>query len=96
MRVAKSKLNHDEIESLIIAELRRLVDCAEVKVSVHPVTDPAADSNWKVLPYLESGAAPHRDCKMKVIALEREYGRQYDAIWPTEDKVSAPTEGGDE
>jgi hypothetical protein len=94
--MTKTSLNPDEIASLIITELRKLPNCAAVKISVHPVTDPAADSNWRVEPYLELGAAVHRDCKMRVIALQGEYGRQYDAIWPTENKASDPTEGSDE
>jgi hypothetical protein len=78
----KTLLNPDELEGLIMGDIRDHPACANAKVRVEPVTDPAADSNWRAEPYLASGDAPHRDCKIEVIASARKWGRDFDVQWP--------------
>jgi hypothetical protein len=89
VRQQKTYLNPDEIEGIIGAELRTDAACADVKVRVEPVTDPAAESNWSVEVFLDGPQpTPHRNCKLRAIALQQELGRQYAAIWPRNEEGS--------
>ncbi len=82
--MAKSLLNPDEIAAMVKAGLQRLAVCSEAKVSVEQVTDPDADSNWRVNVFTESGASLPRGCNAEAIALQVQLGRTFDAIWPIE------------
>jgi hypothetical protein len=65
--------------------------CRNVRnVAIVPVNAPEAETNWAI-DFIADGAAQiSHDCKFQMIALQNRMQREYEAIWPDDERPDRP------
>ena len=81
--MTKTLLNPDELERLILTELRSFNPCENVQdVLVTEVRD-GGEANWTIDSCVADGASHVSfDCKRHALAVQVRLQRDFDAIWP--------------
>jgi hypothetical protein len=81
--MAKRLLSREEIEIMIMAEVRKLPSSTCVtKVTVNRVTTQGADTNWSIT-VTSSGQWTPQDCMREAMNITRRLQKEYDVAWPS-------------
>lgn len=81
--MAKTRLNPDELQTMIMSELRKSAPCASLQNVTIVQSNEANGANWRIDGYVVDGShvLPF-DCKRTAIALQVAMQQEFDAIWP--------------
>ena len=90
-RMSKTRLYPDDIREAVLADIRAFDACRNVRnIAIVPVNAPEAETNW-ALDFTADGAVRvSHDCKIQMIALQNRMQREYEAIWPDDDRPDRP------
>ena len=85
-RMSKTRLYPDDIREAVLADIRAFDACRNVRnVAIVPVNAPEA------IDFIADGAAQiSHDCKIQMIALQNRMQREYEAIWPDDERPDRP------
>ena len=86
--MSKTRLYPDDIREAVLADIRAFDACRNVRnIAIVPVNAPEAETNWAI-DFIADGAS--HDCKIQIIALQNRMQREYEAIWPDDERPDRP------
>jgi hypothetical protein len=89
--MSKTRLYPDDIREAVLADIRVFDACHNVRnIAIVPVNAPEAKANWAIDFTADGAARASHDCKIQMIALQNRMQREYDAIWPDDDRSDRP------
>ena len=86
--MAKTLLNADELEQIILGELQALPFCAEIERVTVVKDTKISEANWRVANYGRPWRELSPDCYRQAITIQSHLRHQYDVAWHDEDAIT--------